>query len=72
MTELLDRALAKPATLPEQDQDAIAARILEEIEDERRWEESFARSQDVLERLTDEALAEHRAGNTQLLDSHEL
>lgn len=68
MTELLERALAKLAMLPEQDQDAIAARILEEIEDERRWEESFARSQDVLERLADEALAERRAGKTQLLN----
>ena len=72
MTELLERALAQLAKLPEQDQDAIAALILEEIEDERRWDESFARSADVLERLADEALAEYRAGKTKLLDPDEL
>jgi hypothetical protein len=68
MTELLERALKELAKLPEQNQDAIAALILEEIEDERRWDESFARSADVLDRLADEALAEYRAGKTKVLD----
>jgi hypothetical protein len=72
MTELLERAIAELAKLPREDQDAIASRILEEIEDERRWSDSFAHSQDVLERLADEALAEYRAGKTQLLDPDEL
>ena len=72
MTELLERALAELAKLPEQDQDAISALILEEIEDERRWDESFARSADVLERLADEARAERRAGKTKVLDSDEV
>ena len=40
----------------------------EEIEEERRWDALFARSQDFLARLADEALAERRAGLTQLLD----
>jgi hypothetical protein len=40
MTKLLERALAELAKLPEQDQDAIAALILEEIEGGRRWDES--------------------------------
>ena len=72
MTELLERAIAELAKLPEQDQDAIAWLILEEIEDERRWGESFARSQDVLARLADEARAELRSGRTQPLDPDEL
>jgi len=51
MTELLDRAIAKLQTLPDSEQNAIAAIILEEIEDERRWDEAFSRSPDILARL---------------------
>lgn len=36
MTELLERAIAQLKTLPSDRQDAIAAMILEELEDERR------------------------------------
>jgi hypothetical protein len=48
---------------PEQEQDALA-----ELESERRWEEAFSRSTDALDRLAEEALAEHRAGRTQELE----
>ena len=53
MTRLLEQALAEVQKLPEAAQDAIAAVILEEIADERRWDEAFARSQDQLARLAD-------------------
>lgn len=72
MTQLLERAYAEVAQLPEADQDAIAALILEELEDERKWQISFAQSQDALARLAEEALAEHRAGQTQPLDPETL
>lgn len=72
MTQLLERAYAEVARLPEPDQDAIAALILEELEDERKWQKSFAQSPDALARLAEEALAEHRAGRTQLLDPETL
>ena len=68
MTELLEQAIARLKTLPSSDQDAIAAMILEELEDEARWDEAFAKSQDVLAKLADEAMAEYRAGKTQVLD----
>ena len=61
MTELLQRAIAKLQTLPESEQDAIAAMILEEIEDERRWDEAFSRSPDVLAKLAASAMAEYHA-----------
>lgn len=35
---------------------------------DRRWDELFARSQALLEKLADEALAEHEAGLTEELD----
>lgn len=72
MTQLLERAYAEVAQLPETDQDVIAALILEALEDERKWQKSFAHSPDALARLAEEALAEHRAGRTQPLDPETL
>lgn len=65
MTELLERAIAKVKTLSESEQDSFAALILEEIEDEARWQRSFAHSQEALARLAAEAMAKDRAGKTQ-------
>lgn len=72
LTELLEQAIAKLKTLPTDKQDAIAALILEELEDDRRWDESFKRSPDLLAKLTAEAMAEYRAGKTQELDPEAL
>ncbi len=68
MTELLEQAIARLKTLSTDKQDVIATLILEEIEDERRWDESFARSPDLLAKLAAEAMGEYRAGKTQELD----
>jgi len=68
MTELLRKAFEEADKLPERDQNALAGKLLEEIESERRWSGTFARSGSALARLADEALAEHRAGETQDLD----
>ena len=68
MTKLLEEAISRVAKCTEDQQDSIAALILEEVEDEARWDEAFARSHDMLAKLADEALAEDRAGNTQELD----
>ncbi len=72
MTELLEQAIARLKTLPMDKQDAIAALILAEIEDEQRWDESFARSPDLLAKLAEAAIAEYRAGKTQELDPETL
>ncbi|WP_449416407.1 hypothetical protein [Phormidium nigroviride] len=48
-------------TLPSNDRDAIARMILEELEDPRGWDESFARSPNLLAKLTAEAMAEQLA-----------
>lgn len=69
MTELLEYAITRLKTLPADEQDAIAAIILEELEDERRWDEAFARSPDLLAKLASEAMAEYRTGKTQDLDA---
>ena len=72
MTQLLEKACAEAAKLPQDEQDAFAALMLEELDAERRWTEAFAHSQDQLAQLAAEALAEHRAGRTRLLNSDEL
>ncbi len=68
MTELLERAIAKLQTLPENEQNEIASIILDELEDERRWDELFSRSPGILAKLAASAMAEYRAGKTQELD----
>ena len=68
MTEALKRAFEAASRLPEPEQNELAAAILEELNADERWETAFARSQDALARLADEALAEHRAGRTKPLD----
>ena len=72
MTELLERAIAKLRTLSASEQDAIASMILEELEDEQRWDEAFSRSPDTLAKLAAEAMNEYRSGKTQELDPETL
>lgn len=71
MTKLLERAFVEVSKLPQQEQDTVATWILE-LASEQRWDELFAKSPQVLERLADEALAEFRAGRTQVLDPDKL
>lgn len=68
MTQLLETALEHLMSLPDAQQDSIAALILAEIEEDACWDVSFAQSQDVLATLAAEAIAEYRAGQTQALD----
>lgn len=48
--------------LPSEQQDAIAAIILEELDDECRWDKTFAESQGQLAKLAEAARAEIKAG----------
>ncbi|MEM1117539.1 MAG: hypothetical protein AAF845_01415 [Bacteroidota bacterium] len=68
MTALLEKAFSKASSLPDDEQDALAALLLDEMEDEARWDAAFAGSQDVLAALAAEAMEEHQAGETQDLD----
>ena len=74
MNQLLQRAFSKAAGLPPAEQDRFARFLLAELESERHWVELFARpeSEDLLERLADEALLEHHAGRTQRLKAEDL
>ena len=72
MTKLLEEAFDETAKLPDDEQDALAQAVLAELVSERRWDELFAGSTDVLSELAEEALAEHRAGRTKPLDPDRL
>jgi hypothetical protein len=68
MTRSLDRAFAAASRLPEKAQDELAETILAEIQAEERIDGTLGASRDALEKLADEAIAEHRAGETESLD----
>jgi hypothetical protein len=64
MTRLLEKAFAEASRLPNTEQNALARWLLDELEAEKKWEQAFAESEDVLERLADEALEMNRQGKT--------
>ena len=72
MTKLLQKAFDEASKLPDIEQDALGRILLEELASERRWEELFAGSHDLLAKLADQALAEHRAGRTEKLNPEKL
>lgn len=72
MTNQLERAFAQASKLPERDQEALATLLMEEMESEKKWDEAFAISQDLLAQMADEALAEHKRGETRPLNADAL
>ena len=58
MNALLEQALAEVARLPEAEEEAIAALILDEIAAEQGWDERFAKTQDQLGALVQAARLE--------------
>ena len=72
MTELLEQAIKHLRSLDADRQDAIATLIMEELEDEAKWDAAFANSQNLLADLAAEAMAEHNAGKTQILNPETL
>lgn len=74
MNQLLQEAFDRAAELPQEEQDRLGRFLLAELESERQWSDLFAspESEDLLERLADEALSEHRSGRTRLLNTEDL
>lgn len=68
MTKLLEEAFKKASKLSEAEQNALAKWLLEELEDEKKWEKAFSESEDVLGQLADEAIEAHRKGKTKPMD----
>jgi hypothetical protein len=68
MTGLLEKALERVQALSEQEQNAIAAQILESLDDEETWVRKLRERPELLRSLAREALEEHRRGETRPLD----
>ena len=72
MTQLLEKVLTEVYKLPPEKQDAIAAVILEELEDERLWDKTFAASQDQLAQLARKVRADIKTGRIKQMGIDEL
>ena len=72
MNTRLEEAFAQAAQLPPDEQEALAALLLDEIASERLWDQAFAQSQNQIAKLADEALTEFQEGGTDLLDEEQL
>lgn len=68
MGDLLNKLIAKVSDLPNDEQEAFAAFMLDQFESEQRWGDLFSRSQGLLADMADEARREYRAGLTEPLD----
>lgn len=69
MTELLQQAIAQIQQLPPDQQDAIAARLLAELQDEQKWEAQFtATTDDQWDRMAAMVREEITKGETMPLD----
>ena len=64
MTSLLQKAFEVTSKLPALEQNILARTVLDEIESEKKWDDLFAESEDVLAQLATEALREEEQGTT--------
>ena len=68
MTELLEQAFKKAQKLSNDLQDELAQQLLEDIENELKWQESLSDSDvdlDIIEEMAQMALIEDREGKTE-------
>lgn len=72
MTKLLEKAFKNASRLSEIEQNALAKWLLEELESEKKWERSFAESEDILNRMADKAVKARKGGKTTPLDINKL
>ena len=68
MTQALENLFSQLSFLPADEQDRIAGWLQSELGSEEGWTRRFAQSQDLLNALADEALADLAAGRTTNLD----
>ena len=68
MAKLLEKAFKEASKLPEVEQNAFAKWVMDELEAEAKWQETFASSEDILDKLADQALEEYKAGKSKILN----
>ncbi len=72
MTNLLQQAFEKAASLSDDLQDQIAQEVLEEIDGEARWDQTLAVTQDQLDILAERAEKAYHSGQTKEMGFDEL
>jgi len=72
MTQLLEKVFAQASRLSEIEQNALAKWLLNELTSEKRWDTAFAESEAALEKLSNEALSEHKNKKSKPLDPDRL
>ncbi len=72
MGKLFELVVAEASRLPEEEQEAFAAAMLAELQSDRRWDDLFSRSQDLLVQMAEEARQEYRAGLMEPIDPEKL
>lgn len=69
MTAIMQQVFDKASILSETEQNQLARIFLEEIESEQKWEALFARSESLLEKMTNEAVLEYKSKATKPLET---
>jgi hypothetical protein len=64
MTKAMQQLVERVSRLPDDEQERIALRFLEELDDDTRWDELLVDSTDLIDRMADEALKEEDEGRT--------
>ena len=72
MTQLLEKVLTEVHKLPPEKQDAIAAVILEELEDAQLWDKAFSESENKLSQLAQKVRTDIKAGRIKKMGIDEL
>ena len=72
MTNLLAEAFNKAQNLPEFIQDELAQQLIEDIENELKWQETLSKLNSLFEKLAQKALKDSQEGKTKMIDIDEL
>ena len=72
MTQLLEKVLTEVHKLPPEKQDAIAAVILEELEDAQLWDKAFSESENKFSQLAQKVRTDIKAGRIKKMGIDEL
>jgi len=72
MTKLLDKAITKVHSLSSDKQDFIASVILDELEDDLKWDQAFKETQPQLAKLAEKVGGDIKAGKVKKIGFDEL
>jgi hypothetical protein len=72
MTELLTEAFKEAEKLPLETQNQLAQDVLDSIRMEYAWDQTLENSQEVLEKIADQALNDFEQGKTKQMGFDEL